>query len=138
MKFIGKASDEMCKYAFDYHSILHFIGGVFGFIAGYSLFRIYIDDLTACFLAYLTILIGSLMWEFVENTIFVYLKPNGQQDNALNSITDTSLMFLGGIAGIYIYTLSVLAVIITIGVMFLIYIMCWILTEKKFWKKWRH
>ena len=130
MKFIGKTNEEMCLYALDYHSILHFTAGIFGYMGGFMFFNLFFSELSSCLLAYLTILLISLIWEFVENIVFVSIKPNGQQDNVLNSIADTALVFLGGIVGLFLIDKGIIITVSVVGVLFVLYVVCKVITEK--------
>ena len=135
MKIIGTNKNELCLYAFDCHSILHFIAGIIAYIIIYTVGNLIIPESASFFVAFIGIILMSIIWEILENTIFVGMKPNGNKDDILNSQCDTFCVFFGGIIGIFVYKSSITIAFIIIGILFLIYIILEILTSTEILRK---
>lgn len=124
MKIIGKTSVEVDKYLFDYCSILHFIFGIFGYVIYYTLF-------TSFIVSTLLVVLSSVFWELIENTILVDMKVNNRRDDVINSQGDTLSVFIGSLIGGLIYPISLIVVLFTMGALLVFYIIAMIFTRKK-------
>lgn len=121
MKIIGTSFKEVNKYPIDYCSILHFIGGIFGYFVSYFLISMFLPSLTTCFLSLIVVINSGIFWEIVENTWLRAMKINKRQDNVINSQFDVVWVFLGGILGAFMYNWDVIITVIIIGLLFLAY-----------------
>jgi len=106
-KIIGSKKEDMCISALDLHSLYHIFSGFMIFILGYLLLQIFLSELTACLCLYIGILVISVIFEILENSLrfFIKLKPNNVLDSSLNSQCDTLCMLIGCIIGNMIYVM---------------------------------
>ena len=134
MKLVGTTQREVGSYLFDYYSVLHVICGTIGFIVSNDIYSMIFPMFSSMLLSFITIFIGSVVWELLENSVFVSLKTNRKKDDVLNSQFDTVCVFLGSIIGCYLDS-NLLLVIYVIGILVVIYITLEIITNANSKKK---
>lgn len=132
MKLVGIKFEDINKYAFDYHSILHFVCGIFWYIICFNILNIFFDTFASILLTCLSAFFGSIIFEAIENGVLVDLKPHGRQDSIDNCLTDTLCVEFGCISTIFLYFWSLLATFFIVGLLFVIYVLCEIYFRKKF------
>ena len=137
MKIIGTSKEEINKYFLDYCSILHFICGILSYIIVYTIVSILFTEPANIFLSIIIMLLGSIIWELVENTALIDMKINERQDNVINSLGDSLSVFFGSIIAYFLYILSLLITFFVVGLLFLIYVGCEILTRIIFGRRQR-
>lgn len=135
MKIFGTTEKEISIYFLDAYSILHFITGFICYFVGFWLLSIFFTEITAILLCYICLFIGGIVWELVENTLLIDMKVFKHKDTPINSQVDVLLVFFGGVVGCYTYNLHWITNIILIGLLFVMFTVCNILTKIKFWKR---
>ena len=129
-KIIGTSVEEIDRYPLDCFTINHLTSGLIGYFIAFWLFSFFLGSLSAVLLSYLAVILGGLIWEFVENIKLLDMKRNMRADSPINSLTDVLLVFIGGIIGCYCYITDWMFKIILIGLLVLAYAIARIYTEK--------
>lgn len=130
MHIIGKTSEEVDKYLFDYCSILHLIFGILGYVIINSILLLFLIELASCLISCIIVILSSVFWELIENSVLIEIKINKRTDNVINSQGDTLSVFLGSIIGCLAYLTSLIIVIFIMGALFVLYVLAMILTRK--------
>lgn len=128
-KIIATCVADIDTFPLDCFSISHFNGGIIAYYIAFWILEFFLIPLTACHIASISVMIGSIFWEIIENTILVNMKRNKRCDSAVNTQTDTLLVFLGEMVGLATYNTDWIFKIILIGSLFLAYTTTRILTE---------
>ena len=129
-KILGTCVRDIDKYALDCFSISHLNAGILGYLISFWLFDFFLLALSAIFLAYLTVILSGLFWEFLENTWLVEAKRNHRPDSPINALTDILLVFLGSVIGCICYNTHWIFKLTLIGSLVLAYGIARIWTEK--------
>jgi len=125
MKYIATSMKDQGIKALDYSSFGHIVAGII-------IYLITIWITKNIFISWLAVVYSSILWEFLENTIMIPIKPSKKPDSVLNSLCDTGLMIGGGIIGYFVNGWDKYLWIVIIGGLFIAYIITQILTR---WKK---
>lgn len=130
VKLVGTRPSQISLYAIDYCSVLHFIAGIFGYIIIFGVAKLILPEFPSCLIGIIGLLLGSIFWELIENSVLIPIKYDKVKDDVINSQMDTFCVFLGGLAGVFIYNLSLTMMVIIISCHFGIFLLLKFLTDR--------
>lgn len=118
MKVIGTKIEDISDCLFDHYSLIHFIVGLISYISSFYVLITFMELNDSCWIAFVCIFVGSVIWELSENSFLIPIKTNKRKDDVINSQTDTLCIFLGGVIGmIFRFELWVVMFIIVVGIL---------------------